>query len=146
MKIFVHDFYLYFFSSDSHSVLSILIDSLLSRFSSMLLNGTTAATSATPSSDHTPSSPPTPSKDEEAASLKKFLYREDILLLLATIHHMCTQVNPSGFCERNINSSNIYGISQSSRYHFIVVLFLVYLSVFLKSLHFRQHSVSILCY
>ena len=96
----MYDFSFIFFSSDSHSVLSILIDSLLSRFSSMLLNGTTAATSATPSSDHTPLSPPTPSKDEEAASLKKFLYREDILLLLATIHHMCTQVNPSCFLRK----------------------------------------------
>uniref|UniRef100_A0A1X7VEE8 Uncharacterized protein n=2 Tax=Amphimedon queenslandica TaxID=400682 RepID=A0A1X7VEE8_AMPQE len=91
-----------FASNDPHSVLSILIDSLLNRFTSMLVNGTATtptsnSNSNSPDSDHTSLSPPTLSKDEEAASLKKFLYREDILLLLATIHHMCTQVDLSNY-------------------------------------------------
>lgn len=74
-----------FLFSDSHSVLSLLIQNLLSQFGNAFLNEGSSLESLS-----SLSSPPSPPVAEEG--LIKFLYQEDMLLLLATIYHISMQV------------------------------------------------------
>jgi hypothetical protein len=66
-----------FINSDPLSVLSLLVQELLSRFRHAFIDNTFNETS-----------------NLEESSLREFLYREEVLLLLATIYHICMEVQP----------------------------------------------------
>ena len=70
---FQYNFFLLCLFSDPHSVLNLLVQDLLTRFSHTFLDNSLSPTL-------------------EIDSLKKFLCQEDILLLLATIYHICMEV------------------------------------------------------